>query len=66
MPPIDSKLDYETLQKICATDQSRVSVCEEVEVPTSGVIEARNKAGSPIAASPNLDGKEGDGKTMTG
>ena len=65
MLSIDSKLDYETLRGICATGHNRVSVCEEVEVPTSGIIEARNKAGFAIAASPNLDG-EGDGKTMTG
>ena len=37
---------------------------EEVEIPTSGVIEARNKAGSGIAALPSSDGKEEDGKTM--
>jgi hypothetical protein len=64
--PIGSELGYETLQKICVTGQSRVAVCQEVEVPTSGVIEARNKAGSAMATSPNLDGKEGDGKTVTG
>ena len=32
---------------------------EEVEVPTSGVIETRNKAGSAIAALPSPDGEEG-------
>jgi len=64
MLPINSKLDYETLRKICATGHSRVPVYEEVEVPASGVIEARNKAGSAIATLPNLDGKEGDGKTI--
>lgn len=37
---------------------------EEVEVPTSGVIEARNTAGSAIAALPSPGGKAGDGKTM--
>jgi metal transporter CNNM len=61
MLSIDSKLDYQTLRKICATGHSRVPVYEEVEVPTSGVIEARNKAGSSIAAPPNTDGS---GKTM--
>jgi metal transporter CNNM len=65
MLSIDSKLDYETLREICATGHSRVPVYEEVEVPTSGVIEARNKAGSAIAALPNPDGKEGDKNTMT-
>jgi len=58
MLSINSKLDYETLRKICATGHSRVPVYEEVEVPASGVIEARNKAGSAIATLPNLDGKE--------
>ena len=61
MLSINSKLDYELLRKICATGHSRVPVYEEVEVPTSGVIEARNKSGSPSATPPNLDG---DGKTM--
>ena len=64
MLSIDSKLDYKTLRKICATGHSRVPVYEEVEVPTSGVIEARNKAGSAVATLPSSDGKEGDGKTM--
>jgi hypothetical protein len=59
MLSIDSKLDYETLREICATGHSRVPVYEEVEVPTSGVIEARDKAGSAIAALPSPDGKEG-------
>ena len=57
-----SKLDYETLRKICATGHSRVPVCDEVGVPTSGVIEARNKVGSGIL--PSSDVKEGDGNTM--
>lgn len=57
MLSIDSKLDYETLRKICATGHSRVPVYEEVEVPTSGVIEARNKAGSAIARPPSSGGK---------
>jgi metal transporter CNNM len=56
---VNSKLDHETLQEICATGHSRVPVYEEVEVPTSGVIEARNKVGTAIAASPSPDGKEG-------
>jgi len=64
MLSIDSKLDYETLRKICATGHSRVPVYEEVEVPTSGVIEARNKAGSGIATLPSSDVKDGDDKTM--
>lgn len=64
MLSIDSKLDYDTLRRICATGHSRVPVYEEVEVPTSGVIEARNKAGPSIATPPNLEGKGGDGKTM--
>ena len=37
-------------------------MCDEVGVPTSGVIEARNKVGSGIL--PSSDVKEGDGKTM--
>ena len=57
MLSIDSKLDYETLREICATGHSRVPVYEEVEVPTSGVIEARNKAGTAVAALPSSDGK---------
>lgn len=64
MLSIDSKLDYETLRKICATGHSRVPVYEEVEVPASCVIEARNKAGSTVAALPSSDGKEGDGKMV--
>jgi metal transporter CNNM len=64
MLSIDSKLDYQTLQRICATGHSRVPVYEEVEVPTSGVIEAWNKAGPAIATPPSLDGKDGDRKTM--
>jgi metal transporter CNNM len=64
MLSIDSKLDYETLRKICATGHSRVPVYEEVEVPTSGVIEARNRAGTAISTPPCLDKKGGDGKTM--
>ena len=64
MLSIDTKLDYEMLRKICATGHSRVPVYEEVEVPTSGVIEARNKAGSAIATPPSPGGKSGDGKTM--
>lgn len=62
MLSIDSKLDYETLRKICATGHSRVPVYEEVEVPTSGVIEARNKAGATIPV--GSDGRVGDGTTM--
>ena len=64
MLSIDSKLDYQTLRKICATGHSRVPVYEEVEVPASGVIEARNKAGPTIATPPSLDGKNGEGKMM--
>ena len=60
MLSVNSKLDHETLQEICATGHSRVPVYEEVEVPTSGVIEARNKVGTTIAALPSPDGKEGD------
>jgi metal transporter CNNM len=33
MLSIDSKLDYETLKKICLTGHSRVPVYEEVDVP---------------------------------
>ena len=65
MLPIDNKLDYETLREICATGHGGVPMHEEVEVPTSGVIEARNKAGSAIAALLSPDGKEGDKNTMT-
>ena len=61
MLSIESKLDYETLRKISATGHSRVPVYEEVEVPTSTVIEARNKAGPATAIAPDPDG---DGKTM--
>ena len=61
MLSIDSRLDYDTLRKICATGHSRVPVYEEVEVPTSGVIEARNKAGPAI---PSPSGSKGDGKTI--
>ena len=57
---VNSKLDYETLQEICATGHSRVPAYEEVEVPISGVSEARNRVGTAIAASPSPDGKEGD------
>jgi metal transporter CNNM len=64
MLSIDSKLDYETLRKICSTGHSRVPVFEEVEVPASGVIEARNKAGPAVATTPNLGGKDGDGKMI--
>ena len=60
MLSINSKLDYETLQEVCATGHSRVPICEEAEVPTSGVIEARNKVGTAIATSPSPDGKDGD------
>ena len=63
MLSIDSKLDYETLRKICATGHSRVPVYERVEVPASGVIEARNKAGSTVAALPSPDEKE-EGRTI--
>ena len=63
MLSIDSKLDYETLRKICATGHSRVPVYERVEVPASGVIEARNKAGSTVAVLPSPDEKE-EGRTM--
>ena len=51
-------------RKICATGHSVVPVYEEVEVPTSGVIEARNKAGSGIVTLPSSDMGDGDGKTM--
>jgi len=64
MLSINSKLDYETLQEICAAGHSTVAVYEEVEVPTSGVIEARNKAGSGIVTLPSSDVKDGDEKTM--
>ena len=64
MPTIDSKLDYETLRKICATGHSRVPVYKEVELPTSRGIEAWNKAGSGTATLPSSGGKEGGGKTM--
>ena len=63
MLSIDSKLDYETLRRICATGHSRVPVYEKVEVPASGVIEARNKAGPAVTTLPSSDGKEG-GKTI--
>ena len=62
MLSINSKLDYETLRKICATGHSRVPVYEEVEIPTSGVIEARNRAGPTLTTPPTPDGK--GGKTM--
>lgn len=61
MLSINCKLDYEMLRKICATGHSRVPVYEEVEVPTSGVIDARNKSGSPVAT---LSNPVRDGKTM--
>lgn len=61
MLSINSKLDYEMLRKICSTGHSRVPVYEEVEVPTSSVIEARNKSGSLIATPP---APERDEKTM--
>lgn len=61
MLSIDSRLDYDTLRKICATGHSRVPVYEEVEVPTSGIIEARNKAGPAV---PSPSGSKEDGKTM--
>lgn len=64
MLSIDSKLDYQTLQRICATGHSRVPIYEEVEVPTSAVIEARNKAGPATATLPSLDVEGGDTKTM--
>lgn len=64
MLSINSKLDYKTLRKICATGHSRVPVFEEVEVPASGVIEARNKAGPAITTMPSIDGKDGGGKMM--
>lgn len=64
MLSIDSKLDYETLRKICSTGHSRVPVYEEVEVPASGVIEARNKAGPAVAAPPSINEKDGDGKMI--
>jgi len=64
MLSIDSKLDYKTLRRICATGHSRVPVFEEVEVPASAAIEARNKAGSAVATLPSPDGKEGGGKMM--
>lgn len=56
MLSIDSKLDYATLREICSTGHSRVPVYENVEVPTSYVIEARNKAGPTIAPPLNIDG----------
>ena len=64
MLSIDSKLDYETLRRICATGHSRVPVYEKVEVPASDVIEARNRAGPAVATLPSSDGEEGAGKTM--
>jgi metal transporter CNNM len=60
MLSIEAKLDYETLRKICLTGHSRVPVYEEVEIPTSSVIEARDKAGvsvSLIGANVTEDGK---------
>lgn len=48
MLSIDSKLDYETLRKICLTGHSRVPVYEEVEIPTTKVIEARNRVGATL------------------
>jgi len=62
MLSIDTKLDYDTLRQICLTGHSRVPVYEEVEVPTSKVVAARNKAGSGIAP---LTRVSEDGKFMT-
>jgi len=64
MLSINSKLDYETLREICAAGHSTVATYEEVEVPTSGVIKARNKAGSGISTLPSSDMKNGDAKAM--
>jgi hypothetical protein len=61
MLSIDTKLDYDTLRQICLTGHSRVPVYEEVEIPTSKVIEARNKAGAAVAP---LAIQSEDGKTM--
>ena len=63
MLSIDGKLGCDTLRKNCATGHSTVPVYEEVKLPTSGIIEARNKAGSDVATFPSSGGKEADGKT---
>ena len=61
---IDSKLDYETLRKICATGHGRAPVYAEVEVTTPGVFEARSRVGSSIVTLPSSDVKDGGWKTM--
>lgn len=56
MLSIDSKVNYENLQKICAMGHNKVLVYGEAEVPTSGVVK-RNRAGSAVVALPSSDGK---------
>lgn len=46
---INSKLDYETMKRICDTGHSRVPVYEEVEVPTVMPVALKGNAGSGTA-----------------
>ncbi|OJT02653.1 DUF21 domain-containing protein [Trametes pubescens] len=46
---IDSKLDYETMKRICDTGHSRVPVFEEVEVPTVMPVALKSNPGSGAA-----------------
>lgn len=44
MLSIDSRLDFETLRKICRTGHSRIPVYEEVEIPAPALV-----MGAPVS-----------------
>ncbi|KAI0633276.1 hypothetical protein C8Q77DRAFT_1114084 [Trametes polyzona] len=55
---IDSKLDYETMKRICDTGHSRVPVYEEVEVPTVAKfpipLKGNNSSGTATPPKPSI------------
>ena len=44
MLPLESRLDYQTLRKVCESGHSRVPVYEEIEVPVYKDSESRGDA----------------------
>ncbi|KAF5350146.1 hypothetical protein D9756_009120 [Leucocoprinus leucothites] len=59
MLSIDSKLDYDLMNKICQTGHSRVPVYEEVEVPLAAIPLGSGLSSSAVSNSNNAGSTEG-------
>ncbi|KAI0919747.1 hypothetical protein AcW1_003087 [Taiwanofungus camphoratus] len=65
MLSIDTRLDYETLKRICLTGHSRVPVYEEVEIPASRLVASQAFVEDAIAeASDPNNANNGPAKTQ--